>query len=239
MRWPGRWDEELLNQNAKRGTQKRKERTPTPHTWPGAGKPWKGKGKRKAEGRRTRNKTSGGGGGRKRLNQPDTAKTYKHLSTRRSQPTWGGKNAWDRGPMGISWWNHKKLKQDSVPNYLDVVRLFPAPGPWSSLAPIGIKQLSSSIELGAQHVSPHQTTKRKETTPESHEPAWVLCHGMMQCSCKSCCKKGGFWQFRTVSLWQTGISARRPWDYRSSEIHQKRWITERPTVSLYLNELLD
>ena len=148
VRWPWRWDEELLNQNAKRGTQKRKERTPTPHTWPGAGKPWKGKGKRKAEGRRTRNKTSGGGGGRKRLNQPDTAKTYKHLSTRRNQPTWGGKNAWDRGPMGISWWNHKKLKQDSVPNYLDVVRLFPARGPWSSLAPIGIKQLSGSNELG-------------------------------------------------------------------------------------------
>ena len=46
------------------------------------------------------------------------------------------------------------------------------------------KRLSSSIELGAQHVSPHQTTiKRKKTTPESREPAWYLCHDMMQCSC--------------------------------------------------------
>ena len=115
VKWPWRWDEELFNQNAKRGTQKRKERTPTPHTWPGAGKPWKGKGKekRRVDGHGTR--PAEGGEGRKRLNQPDTAKTYKHLSTRRSQPTWGGKNAWDRGPMGISWWNHKKLKQDSVP----------------------------------------------------------------------------------------------------------------------------
>ena len=47
VRWPWRWDEELLNQDAKRGTQKKKERTPTRHTWPGAGKPWKGKGKEK------------------------------------------------------------------------------------------------------------------------------------------------------------------------------------------------
>ena len=82
-------------------------------------------GPERANPERAREKKSGGstdtepdqrrGGGRKRLNQPDTAKTYKHLSTRRSQPTWGGKNAWDRGPMGISWWNHKKLKQESVP----------------------------------------------------------------------------------------------------------------------------
>ena len=35
---------------------------------------------------------------------------------------------------------------------LKVVRLFPAPGPWSSLAPIGIKRLSSSSELSAQYV---------------------------------------------------------------------------------------
>ena len=51
------------------------------------------------------------------------------------------------------------------------MRLFPAPGPWSILAPIGIRRLSSSNELGAQHVLPHQTTKRKEITPESRVPA--------------------------------------------------------------------
>ena len=58
---------------------------------------------------------------------------------------------------GTSWWQTRKPKQlvkqqDSVPNFLNVVRLFPAPGPWSSLAPIGIKQLSSSNELSAQYV---------------------------------------------------------------------------------------
>ena len=102
MRWrdtsPGREE----------GTQKKKERTPTQHTWPGAGKPWKGKGKekRRVDGHGTR--PAEGGEGRKRLNQPDTARTYTHLGTRRNRPTWGGKNAWDRGPMGTSWWNHKK-----------------------------------------------------------------------------------------------------------------------------------
>ena len=39
----------------------------------------------------------------------------------------------------------------------------------------GIKRLSSSSELGAQYVSPHQTTiKRKKTTPESRVPAFLL-----------------------------------------------------------------
>ena len=75
---------------------------------------------------------------------------------------------------GTSWWQTRKPKQlvnqqDSVPNCLKVVRLFPAPGPWSSLAPIGIKQLSKSSELGAQYVKPHQTTKRK-----SHQ-TWKAC----------------------------------------------------------------
>ena len=62
VRWPWRWDEEILNQDAKRGTQKKKERTPTQHTWPGAGKPWKGKGKekRRVDGHGTRPAEVGG-----------------------------------------------------------------------------------------------------------------------------------------------------------------------------------
>ena len=64
------------------------------------------------------------------------------------------------------------------------MRLFPAPGPWPILAPIGIRRLSSSNELGAQNVSPHQTTKKEETTPESRVPAWFLVHDMMLCRCK-------------------------------------------------------
>ena len=127
MRGEWRWDDhedEMKNYltRTRRGERKRRRREHQ-HDTPGP---------ERANPERAREKKSGGstdteqdqrrGGGRKRLNQPDTAKTYTHLSTRRNQPTWGGKNAWDRGPMGTSWWNHKKGKQDSVPNFLRVVR---------------------------------------------------------------------------------------------------------------------
>ena len=103
---------------------------------------------------------------------------------------------------------------------LKVVRLFPAPGPWSSLAPIGIKQLSKSSELGAQYVKPHQTTKRKETTPGSRVPAWFLCHGMMLCRCDIAVKKEVSEcsaQLHTVEMHSTGFTK----DSRSSENLQK------------------
>ena len=50
-------------------------------------------GKRKAEADGRRNKTSGGGGRQKRMNQPNTAQTYKNLSTQRAKPTWREENA--------------------------------------------------------------------------------------------------------------------------------------------------
>ena len=76
----------------------------------------------------------------------------------------------------------------------------------------GIKRLSSSSELGAQYVSPHQTTiKRKKTTPESRVPAWFLCHGMMQCDCKSCCEK------REVSECSAQLHTRRTAFHRGSQ----------------------
>ena len=108
VRWRWKWDESYLTRT-RRGERKRRgaERTPTRHTWPGAGKPWTRSGQtlerareKKSGGRRTRDKTSGGGGRRKRLNQPNTAKTYAYLGTRRTQPTWRGESTWNRGPMG-------------------------------------------------------------------------------------------------------------------------------------------
>ena len=62
------------------------------------------------------------------------------------------------------------------------MRLFPAPGPWSSLAPIGIKQLSKSSELGAQHVSPHQKPKRPHLQEKDMPVAFI-------CSCHVSCQK--------------------------------------------------
>ena len=49
----------------------------------------------------------------------------------------------------------------------------------SPVSPKGIRRLSSSNELGAQYVSPHQTTKRKKTTPERRVPAFSQCLEMM------------------------------------------------------------
>ena len=65
----------------------------------------------------------------------------------------------------------------------------------------GIKRLSSSNELDAQNVKPHQTTiKRQKTTPESHEPACCMSQNVLYCSCKGCCKNGGLWKFEMTSL---------------------------------------
>ena len=58
----------LLSQDAKRGTQKKREGAK-----PKAGKPWKGKGKEKRRPTDTE-QDQRTGGGRKRLNQPTTAK---------------------------------------------------------------------------------------------------------------------------------------------------------------------
>ena len=56
------------------------------------------------------------------------------------------------------------------------------PGPCSSLAPIGIKRLSSSNELGAQYVWPHQIPKRPHLQEEDMPFAFI-------CSCHVSCQK--------------------------------------------------
>ena len=72
---------------------------------------------------------------------------------------------------GTSWWQTEKtkqlIKQDSVPSYLDVVR-YAIPGPWSILAPIGIKRLYEfqRIRCTICFTSP-KNHQRKETTPAS------------------------------------------------------------------------
>ena len=98
MRWKWRWDERYLTRT-RRGERKRrgKEQTHTNTPSP-AGEPWKGKGKekkRRVDGHGKR--PAEGGEGRKRLNQPDTARTYTHLGTRRSRPTWGGRRTHEIG----------------------------------------------------------------------------------------------------------------------------------------------
>jgi len=80
----------LPNQNAKRGTQKKRDRENTNTTHLARnGQTLERQEKEKEKRRPTDNGTSAaeGGGGRKRLNQPNTAKTYAYLGTRRTKPT--------------------------------------------------------------------------------------------------------------------------------------------------------
>ena len=80
MRWKWQWDEGLLNRDPRKGTQKQRERANTNTNTPGPERanPERAR-EEKSGGRRTWNKTSGGGGRRKRLNQPNKAKTYAYL----------------------------------------------------------------------------------------------------------------------------------------------------------------
>ena len=64
--------------------------------------------------------------------------------------------------------------QDSVPLNLEVVRCSLA-GTVVRSATRAYNSCSSSTELDAQYVQPHQKTiKRKKTTPEKHVPAFVV-----------------------------------------------------------------
>ena len=117
---------ELLNQDAKRGTQKKKEGANTQHDTPGPERanPEKSKGKEKSGGSTdTEQDQRRGGRRRKRLNQPNTARTYTQPQ-HATEPTYLGREETHEigDQWGTSWCNHKKEKQDSVPRYLEVVR---------------------------------------------------------------------------------------------------------------------
>ena len=156
VRWQWKWNEIYLTRTRK-GERKRRgtERTPTQHTWPGTGKPRKKKEKRRPTDDGTR--PAEGGEGRKRLNQPNTAKTYAYLGTRRTKPTWRGENARThekRDPWGISWWRciHMNVQ-------IPLVRLY---GPDSS-QPYGRLKLSTP-ELRAQLNLTNDQKRKKHHT---------------------------------------------------------------------------
>ena len=78
----------LLNQDAKRGTQEKREgaNTNTSEPGPKRANPERAR-EKKNGGRRTRNKTSGGGGRTEAPKPTYHSETYAYLSTRRTQPT--------------------------------------------------------------------------------------------------------------------------------------------------------
>ena len=94
---------------------------------------------------------------------------------------------------------------------------------------------TSSNELDAQYVWPHQRTIKRK----SHQ-TWKACACLFCCiklsKAEAAAKKGSFWKFRTASQWKTSIR-------RGSLGHPERrdfvnkMHNRRPTVSLYLDEL--
>ena len=117
-------------------------------------------GKRKAEADGRRNKTSGGGGGQKRLNQPDTAKTYNNLSTQRAKPTWREENArtHEKGRKGT----HGGLVNDMMHPQRRAV--FPSLGSTACIHVNPIDGYQCSDELRAQ-LNLTNDHKRKSTIP--------------------------------------------------------------------------
>ena len=79
--------------------------------------------------------------------------------------------------------------------------------------------------------------QKKKTTPESRVPAWILVHVVMPLSWQklqvqkevSECSA----QLHSVEMHSTGFTK----DSRSSENLQKRWITVRPSVALYITRI--
>ena len=96
-----RWNEKILNWDTRRGTQKKRERANTNTNTPGPERanPERAR-EKKSGGRRTRNKTSGGGEDRSAWTNLTQRNLRLYLGTHWTQPTWGGKNAWNRGPNG-------------------------------------------------------------------------------------------------------------------------------------------
>ena len=215
------------------------------HTHPaGAGSTLKGKRKKKTntdDGQKAR--TEQGGEGNKR-----TSKTNLHGETDLTKTAHTPKlhDALRRGTRGklgtkwgTSWWQTRKPKQlikqqDSVPNYLKVVR-YSLSGTVVKSCPNWHKRLSSSSELGAQHVSPHQIPKRPHLQEKDMPVAF--------CPLMSCCiwnAEAGVKRFLIVrhgftveEMHWRGI----PGTTGAARLRQ-RHKTVRPTVALYLDELL-
>ena len=187
-------------------------------------------GKRKAEADGKRKKTSGGGGGQKRLNQPDTAKTYNNLSTQRAKPTWREENARTH-EIGT----HGEQVNDIIhPHCMQnfVIRL---KGPRLSFQP---HRRLSVVKWITCTIQPHQTTKKEVTTPVKH----VLLPGVS-------CEKGCGQPLEITERVLTRLQSTIPWS------SSKRWFPgtagivstqrlrqgenrKKASSSLYLDELL-
>ena len=242
-RWDGSENEMKDYLTGTRGGERKKKReranTNTDTPGPERANPERAR-KKKSGGRGTRNKTSGGGGRTEAPEPTQHSETYAYLGTHRTRPTWGGKNAWNRGPNGglVDVDERKQQLKKGLSSLLSNRALLPK---WQRgrSSHMGINGCSSSNELDARHVKLHQTTRQeKKTKPEGMylPEAFFMLHVASKAWASA--RKGGFWQFETASRSQRRI-------YQGSERRQdrrdlaNRLVTIRPTVSLYWDELLN
>ena len=193
-------------------------------------------GKRKAEADGKRNKTSGGGGGQKRLNQPDTAKTYNNLSTQRAKPTWREENARTH-EIGT----HGELVNDMIhPHCMQsvVIRL---KGPRLS-RPNPVNGLSCQPLNYVHKFQPHRENQKKETTPGKHVliPPKMPCH---VANSRAPYSLGHHWKTDVVAA--SDYAARKPREelkphggQLSTKRHRQGENRKMASSSLYLDELL-
>ena len=103
----------------------------------------------------------------------------------------------------------------------------------SQVTPKGKNSYTSSTELGAQYVQPHQTPSRERNHTCKHRPAFAVVSHLKHWSC------GG----KEVSGCSAQLQREKmivPRDHKGPQERQdfsKGWWMKRPTVSLYLDEL--
>ena len=190
MSWKWKWNERLFSRDT-RGTQKKRERASTHTNTPGPERanPERAR-EKKSGGRRTRKKTSRGG---ERTEAPEPtyhSETYAYRGTHRTQPTWGGKNAWNRGQngelVGEEEWSNKILNFSSN---LEIAR-YSLKRDRCPSGHMGIKQLFRFgwIKCTACFTSPNT----KETIPAGRGHACCLMD-MLHCKQLEQRKKGSLW----------------------------------------------
>ena len=191
MRWKWRWDERILNRDPRRGTQKKREGANThQHTWPRAGKPWKGK--RKEKRRPTEGKTE--------APEPTWHSENLRLPRHAQDPTYLGREERMNGGLVGETEKQQQLRGDSVPSYW--LCLTPSRDR-GQVKPHGHKQLFKFQRIRCTTCSTSPTNHQKKGRPylESVDlPEWLLMrHVCVHLQKLRNWKKNSFWLFRSAS----------------------------------------
>ena len=200
MRWEWRWDESYLTRT-RRGERKRRGKE-QPHTntpSPERANPEKAREKKKAE---------ADGHGPRPAEGGEDGSAWTNLTKRKPTKT----SARD-GPdlpeeerkheigdqWGTSWWKHRKTENRTQLLKTRGRALLPS-GNVVRSRPKALNSCTSSNELDAQYVWPHQKPKRPHLQEKDMPVAFCRsCHVSPQKLKLQ--RKRGFWWFRPLSLW--------------------------------------